>query len=168
MESGTKEETGQKHTKHCIKCDTPLMQEVNWWDAFIRKNYYCCKECYKQDREQRRLAQKAKALGIRTLESYNRTKKGYIYMISNPAWQGWIKVGMAVDANDRLSNYQTASPERDYELIHKTLCKDRRKAESFIHNKLSEVAERNGEWFKVTTKKALAVFDLLRERNYSV
>lgn len=72
---------------------------------------------------------------------------------------------MAVDAEDRLKSYQTGSPHRDYELVHKVLCKDRRKAEAFMHEKLSGFTQRN-EWFEVTQAEALAVFRLLQERKF--
>ena len=50
---------------------------------------------------------------------YNQQKSGYVYAIGNNAWEGWIKIGMAVDAEDRLKGYQTSSPHRDYFLLHK-------------------------------------------------
>ena len=28
--------------------------------------------------------------------------KEWVYVISNPAWKGWVKIGMAVDANKRV------------------------------------------------------------------
>lgn len=163
----TPEETGQKHTKPCIKCGTPLVEKVNWWNAFIKKKFYCCTECYKVDREQRRLAQKAKALGVKVLASYNKSKSGYVYLIRNPAWGNWLKVGMAMDAEDRLNSFQTSSPFRDYELVHKVFCRDRRKAEAFLHEKMEAFTKR-GEWFEMTINEAMAVFALLRQRNLSV
>ena len=41
----------------------------------------------------------------------------YVYIISNPAWPGEYKVGIAGDPDSRLKTYQTAAPDRDYELI---------------------------------------------------
>lgn len=40
-------------------------------------------------------------------------KAGYVYLISNPAWNDF-KVGSTTDVNDRLRSYQTYSPLRDY------------------------------------------------------
>jgi hypothetical protein len=37
-----------------------------------------------------------------------------LYVISNPAWPGWYKIGKAKDCKDRLNQYNTASPYRDY------------------------------------------------------
>lgn len=113
------------------------------------------------------MAAKAKALGIKVLDAYNNTKRGHVYIVSNPAWTGWIKVGMAVNAEDRLNSYQTGTPMRDYELVHKVLCKDRRKAEAFLHESLSTF-ERKGEWFNCSIPEALAVFALLPQRNLSI
>lgn len=39
---------------------------------------------------------------------------GYIYLVTNPAWSQWTKVGKAVNRQSRLNSYQTDSPERDY------------------------------------------------------
>ena len=43
-----------------------------------------------------------------SLEKYNTSKEGQVYIIVNPNFPEWIKVGMAVDAEDRLNNYQTS------------------------------------------------------------
>lgn len=165
MANGKPEQTGQKPIKVCKDCGTQLIKDVNWWKSFIGQCKYVCTTCYTEQRAERRLAAKAKALGIKVLDAYNSTKQGYVYLIRNPAWMGWHKIGMAVDAEDRLKSYQTGSPHRDYELVHKVLCKDRRKAEAFMHEKLSGFTQRN-EWFEVTQAEALAVFRLLQERKF--
>ena len=91
---------------------------------------------------------------FKSLQNYTRSKKGELYIITNPAFEGWIKVGMAVDAQDRLRNYQTSSPFRDYEL--QSFCKvsDRRAAEAEVHRRLSKYVERQGEWFKCSVEVA--------------
>ena len=84
-----------------------------------------------------------------SLEKYNTSKEGQVYIITNPNFPEWIKVGMAVDAEDRLNNYQTSSPFRDYELYESWDVSDRREAESEAHKILTECAdERKNEWFK--------------------
>ncbi|MEK9820466.1 MAG: hypothetical protein VW443_12860, partial [Pseudomonadales bacterium] len=37
-------------------------------------------------------------------------KEGYVYAIRNKAWPEWVKIGKAIDAQDRLNGYQTSSP----------------------------------------------------------
>ena len=53
-----------------------------------------------------------------SLEGYDTTTEGYVYIINNPCWDGWVKVGMAIDAEDRCKQYQTSSPYRDYKLCY--------------------------------------------------
>jgi len=43
---------------------------------------------------------------------------GYLYIITNKSWQGWIKVGTTRNLKKRLQTYQTGSPFRDYEVIY--------------------------------------------------
>ena len=92
-----------------------------------------------------------------SLENYKSNPEGQVYIITNPAWEGWVKVGMAVDAKDRLNSYQTSCPFRDYMLYYSYETKDRRKAESEAHSKLDEKFERRKEWFRCTPQEAIEV-----------
>jgi len=92
-----------------------------------------------------------------SLENYKSNPEGQVYIITNPAWEGWVKVGMAVDAKDRLNSYQTSCPFRDYMLYYSYKAKDRRKAESEAHSKLDEKFERRKEWFRCTPEEAIEV-----------
>ena len=51
------------------------------------------------------LKETALEISKNTLRQYNKQKDGYVYIISNPAWEGWYKVGMAVDSQDRCGSY---------------------------------------------------------------
>jgi hypothetical protein len=95
-----------------------------------------------------------------SLSNYNKNKEGDVYAIANPAWDGWIKIGMAVDAEDRLKSYQTSSPRRDYVLLHREFFNNRRRAEAEAHILASEKAEeRRGEWFKINTVDAINIIN---------
>ena len=94
---------------------------------------------------------------------YNTKKAGYVYIIGNPAWEGWYKVGMAVDAEDRLNTYQTSSPFRDYKLLFYKQFSDRNIAERVAHKKLNKLGiERTCEWFKVDLQDAINVIEDIR------
>ena len=56
------------------------------------------------------LKETALEISRNALRQYNKQKDGYVYVISNPAWKGWYKVGMAVDSQDMCGSYQTSSP----------------------------------------------------------
>ena len=95
-----------------------------------------------------------------SLQNYETAKQGQVYVLVNPAFPGWCKVGMAVDAEDRLKQYQTSSPYRDYELIKAYDVADRRKAEKFAHDLLEKSHERRGEWFYIQHPVATSILEL--------
>lgn len=92
-----------------------------------------------------------------SLKNYAKSKEGQVYIISNPNFKGWVKVGMAVDAQDRLNNYQTSSPFRDYKLDYTFDTEDRRASEAAAHNALDSRFPRNGEWFKCSPRQAWSI-----------
>ncbi|MGR3984045.1 MAG: DNA methyltransferase, partial [Gammaproteobacteria bacterium] len=57
----------------------------------------------------------------------------YVYVISNPAYRGMYKVGVASNAEARLSSYQTADPQRQYHLEFKHLTPEYKVLEPHIH-----------------------------------
>ena len=96
-----------------------------------------------------------------SLQKDKQILEGYVYAIRNAAWPDWIKIGKAIDAEDRLNGYQTSSPMRDYELIHSVYFDDRNKAERDAHKIAEHKGERKGEWFKITEEQALEVLQEL-------
>jgi hypothetical protein len=92
-----------------------------------------------------------------SLAKYESSVEGQVYIIVNPSFPEWVKVGMAVDAADRLNGYQTSSPFRDYVLNYSWDVNDRRAAESDAHSELQKLYERRSEWFKCTPEQAQEV-----------
>jgi hypothetical protein len=86
---------------------------------------------------------------------FDKVSYGEVYIITNPAWKGWIKIGMAIEAEDRLKGYQTSSPLRDFKLKFKKYFDNKRIAEQQAHSLCAKKAiKRKGEWFKVDLKIA--------------
>jgi hypothetical protein len=141
--------------KECISCSVPLTED-NWYSSFVEKKHYKCKTCYDIRRVENRVKRGertpsllAKLFGWKTQEVYNQVKEGSVYIMENPAWKGWVKVGMAVDPTDRLKNYQTSSPFRDYQLLYTYEVDDRRAAESAAHVRLAKECDNINEWFRL-------------------
>jgi hypothetical protein len=110
-----------------------------------------------------------------SLGTYASRKEGYVYVISNPAWEGWFKVGKAVDADDRCKSYNTSSPLRDFKLEYKIYVEDRNKSEKIAHTKaLKQSKEYTGEWFRISLNSlkdilnSLAVLEIEYEENQLV
>lgn len=141
--------SAEAYNKCCKMCGVSLDEE-NWAQGNLKKNVYVCRVCDSIKRKRNRLKKLALSIGEKTVNQYSKVKDGYVYAIINPAWPEWVKIGMAIDAEDRCGGYQTSSPFRDYEILHSCYVKDRRKAEKACHDRAEEVAgERSGEWFKV-------------------
>ena len=68
----------------------------------------------------------------------------YIYVISNTAFDGWLKVGKTKDLHKRLCAMQTSAPtEYEYVLV------DEYHDDRPIHNRLlAQGIEHSREWFK--------------------
>ena len=100
-----------------------------------------------------------------SLAKYETSVEGQVYVIVNPNFSEWVKVGMAIDSEDRLNGYQTSSPFRDYALVSSWDVNDRRAAETEAHIELQKLYERRSEWFKCTPEKAQEVVSGIA-RNY--
>jgi hypothetical protein len=141
--------------KCCNHCDV-LLDNINWSIGNVRKNNYICRVCDSKKGKRNRLKRLALSIHQTALRQYNQVKAGHVYIISNPAWPEWIKVGMAIDAADRCSNYQTSSPFRDYVVEYSFASTNRREDESVAHQKLAAISQdRRGEWFKLPVSEAI-------------
>tara|TARA_R110001632_G_scaffold199797_1_gene322336 strand:+ start:175 stop:558 length:384 start_codon:yes stop_codon:yes gene_type:complete len=98
-----------------------------------------------------------------TFDKLSKVLDGYVYVITNPAWEGWVKIGMAIDAEDRCNAYQTSSPFRDYTIEAYIAVKDRRKSEAEAHKKAKKIARQTiGEWFNIPIEEAKHIIEELQ------
>ena len=99
-----------------------------------------------------------KKTNIEFSELCDKQVEGYVYVMTNPAWEGWVKVGMAVDPLDRCSSFQTSSPYRDYEIYYSKKFKNKSQSETIAHDLLrQESTEFRKEWFKLPKTKAVKI-----------
>lgn len=167
---------------NCRRCNIKLVLGENWLESYARKNAYYCNDCYNLTQNHSRMFVDGKYIpkthplykagryksfndaAFSSLENYNESKEGYVYIIANPAWPDWVKIGMAVDVEDRLKGYQTGSPMRDYELVYKVKTEDRRNAEREAHRQaLKMCSDQKNEWFKISIIEAITILDNLNE-----
>jgi hypothetical protein len=89
--------------------------------------------------------------------------RGFVYVITNPAWDDYCKIGRAFDPESRLKGYQTSSPFRDYELYGARYFDNAAQAEMEMHMRLAKYRE-EGEWFYIDPATALVEIDKLQEQ----
>jgi hypothetical protein len=169
MQNTLLEETGPRPTEQ-----NSVFMNGEWWytgqadgrrriDSHRRKNYTRMFVNGQYIPKSHPLHQAGRYKSWDDAHSHNRidkVKEGYVYAVTNPAWPNWVKVGMALDADDRCRGYQTSSPYRDYEVKVSVFFEDRSKAEQQVHKLLSEVAaERRGEWFKIDPITAIGTIN---------
>lgn len=84
--------------------------------------------------------------------------EGFIYIVSNPAWPEWLKVGETVDFENRLKAYQTSGPLNDYNMCLTWWVEDRKIVEIEILEKLKSLGyEIRGEWVKINYSSLLEI-----------
>jgi len=163
----------------CSMCGVELIVGDNWYDTFhimpsgTGKGYpnRRCKECQRQKvtkGNMRRMYVDGKYVhhthplhkpgryktfndaAFSSLINYVKCVKGEVYIISNPAWKNWYKIGKAVDAEDRCNGYQTSSPHRDYSIVSKISVSNRSIGEKIAHTLAEGMSrERSNEWFRI-------------------
>ena len=192
--STSTEATGQIHTKVCRDCSVEL-DDTNWATYFKEHDNRTCKSCYNTRHNKKnnvvtnkqRMTVNGKYVSRKhplwkvgnyksfndaafsSLVNYESSTEGMVYIITNPAWPEWVKIGMAIDAEDRLNGYQTSSPHRDYVLEHYVASNDRRKSEREAHTRALPLAsDSKGEWFKLSVEQAITILDNLDEQHRTV
>ena len=172
---------------NCITCGTKLTLGENWYESNMKRCLYRCVGCHRVNgrkphkRNPQRMYVNGKyiskshplhksgtyksfgELAFGSLKNYSQIKEGYVYAIVNAAWPEWVKIGKALDAEDRLNGYQTSSPMRDYKLVHSVYFEDRNVAERKAHTLAAFKTAHpwnkhdNGEWFKLTDEQAVEI-----------
>lgn len=95
---------------------------------------------------------------IRT-ESRRNQGGGFLYVITNPAWPGYSKIGRTTNAVSRHRTYQTASPHRDFDLFYRRWFPDVCLAEATLKS-LYPGHRELGEWHLIHPEDAASLLDL--------
>ena len=104
------------------------------------------------------------SVAFASLNEYSNVQEGYVYIVSNPAWERWFKVGMALDAYDRCAGYQTSSPFRDYVVEYCKFFTDRKEAEKLVHAELrTQGVKHSSEWFNTSLNKIKTIIKELQD-----
>jgi hypothetical protein len=143
----------EKLKRNCKICDkiyfhSPVGTKVNG----TGKREYCSKLCKRTNTaRQNRIRHLYKMLN-------NKPKKGFIYCITNPSFEGWVKVGKALNLKKRLTGFNGSTPYRNFKVEYKRKFENYSRAEYFLLCKLNIASEKqSSEWFKIDLNKAIDI-----------
>lgn len=87
-------------------------------------------------------------------------KPGYLYIITNSAFDGWVKIGTTWNLADRLRTYQTGDPFRGYVLQYSLFHPRFREAEIKIKEVMKRFAsDIKNEWYQTNLQFAKSRLD---------
>ena len=115
----------------------------------------------KQSKDLRRIRQRAARLLDGLEEPPAPEASPCVYVLTNPAWPGWCKVGSATGpagrpAGPRLAVFNVGSPFADYKLAYVLEHEHARRVERLVLVALGRVHERAREWLKCSPDVAAA------------
>jgi hypothetical protein len=89
---------------------------------------------------------------------YSKTESGIVYLISNPAFSGYLKIGITSNLLKRLVSYQTYDPLRRFKIEHYKVVPNARSYEKYLlkHNSI-DLAK--GEWVVDNNIRQLFISD---------
>ena len=83
-------------------------------------------------------------------------KGGYLYIITNVAFPGFVKVGVTEDIKSRLHVYQTSDPKRSYKIEYYVFHPDCYSAEKKIKEMMHRFAKSiKNEWYECDLQTAI-------------
>ena len=165
--------------RYCRECKEELEVTTNWSESCRKARVYRCKRCHADNQtsfnhihaprtNKLRMFVDGKYISRKhplykpgryktfndaafsSLVNYVLSTEGEVYILKNPAWKNWYKIGKAIESTDRCNGYQTGSPHRDYELVTYKKFKNRGVAEKMAHSLAEGLSRKRAkEWFYI-------------------
>lgn len=86
--------------------------------------------------------------------------EGFVYLVKNDVFPGWIKAGMTIDYEERLNTYNSYTPTNNFQMLSVKWVTDRKMFETILLEELGKNAKiSRGEWFKIDETEALRIFN---------
>lgn len=82
---------------------------------------------------------------------------GFVYCISNPAFNGYFKIGITKNIKSRLNSYQTYDPLRQFKIESYDFFFEARKVEKIVIEKF-RIDLQKGEWIDTNDFKTIVKF----------
>ena len=107
-----------------------------------------------------------KKYGRGCCSGHPKKNKGWIYVLSAVTIPDWIKFGQTVSPEQRLAQYNHATPLKDYEIIALCEVENKYKAEKKVLEIASFFSEQEkGEWKKIDKSLAIKILKIYEDKN---
>ena len=93
-------------------------------------------------------------------------KQECLYVLTNPAWPKFVKIGHTCNPKARLATYNTSDPRKGFAYAHVEDVYDRKLAEPLIHEMLASYRHEKTEWFKIHPDDAIRLLRSLHSSKY--
>lgn len=115
----------------------------------------------KVKKKRKELASATGFLDIKGIQNFK--CKGFIYLIVNVTFPGWVKCGMTTNLKSRLKQYNGYDPLCKFEYVETLEVEDRKKFETNLIQRLKLVASEcsRNEWFRIEIETAKSIFKSL-------
>ena len=125
----------------CVQC-LELKPTSDFYKSRNNKNNRSkyCKKCYRD----------------KYINPYIIPRPGFIYIISNPAWPDYFKVGHTTRiVEKRLNDYNCGCPFRDYKIEFEIHVEDKYMVEKLVHKRFDS----NYEWCKAELSEIITFIE---------
>ena len=103
------------------------------------------------------------AMDGETVFRRSNSPEGWLYVITNPKWPEWVKIGKTRNLSKRLSSYNTGSPISQffYQYRYHRFHENAREIEHKLHSEMRDDSRRGdtNEWYKMSIEEAISIID---------
>ena len=123
-----------------------------------------------KDKAQRLQEIKLQKLNLK-MTKLNAPDKGFVYLVTSPSFEGWVKLGQSSNVETRYRSYNHANPRKDFKLDCYREVENKYRGELLLIEELKKVSIKASgrEWFKVKNKnKVINIVNNYTDRKITI
>jgi len=150
--------------KTCPRCKT--LKDSDAFNQYRGKPRGYCKPCAKEYQDEykskRREHTPNELAYAREYAQKMKAKHGeFVYLVSSPTFEGYVKIGRTIQPEKRLITYNTHTPFKDFHFLRIYKVDKGYKAEADLLEIMAHVCPSQGEWFRIDRQKIIDLSDAI-------
>jgi len=148
--------------KTCPRCKTPKDSEAFY--HYKGKPFGYCKPCAKEYQDEYKSKQREhtpeELAYAKEYAQKMKDKHGeFVYLVSSPTFEGYVKIGRTTQPDKRLIGYNTHTPFKDFHFLRVYKVDKSYEAEADLLEIMAHVCPSQGEWFHIDRQKIIDLSD---------